>query len=1320
MKKTIALVILLLLAILRTYATDYRFRYYTVEDGLSNNAVRYITQDKKGYIWTLTPNGLTRFSGNKFKTFNYTADSSFLVFDDMISLGTDSKGNIWIGGDAKIYFFNPLIEKIEHFEPELETQLKSYVFKIIEDSHGNLWFATRSNGIICYNPQNNTYTQLHSKQIEPQLKLREDELTDIIIDAQGVLWVSYVSSPYLYCYDIQNGVSEHIALPNETVLEYNNGWLLTDDSFGNIWGVRKHTKMFCLNKENKNFRVIEPQNKECVTNRVLSIIEQKPGVLMIGGINGIIVYNMVQSSFHNIKCDPINFGLNDYFIHALFKDREGGVWAGSFYGGLNYLSPIDYGFELQKDVANGNTSRFIVSSFCEDPYGQIWVGSDNEGVIKYDPIRKTVKAFPVLDRDKKTLNVHALYADSSYLYVGAFAAGLRKLTYNGTLVRHYRPGHNITALYKDGEQRHWLGSTSNIALYNAKRDMFIDCFDNKQNIRVSAITGDDQGYTWFSTLNKGLYYCKPGSLVPEKFIMDSTGFITDRIRSICFHNGKLWVGTDGDGLFYIEQYSHKLIPCSHTIMEDKVDINFISASGKYLWITTNRGLYRYALDNGDIACYDQEDGLQGKVFNIGAGLKTSGGRIYIGGNNGFNYFDPGFVSQNHYPAPIVFTGLRVFNQAVEISEKGLLTQSIDDQRELYFRANQNTFSLDFSALTFCAPSKVFYRYRLSGTDNQWIDIDQGTPPTVSYANLPPGNYSLQVEAFNSLDSLSRKSASLDIIILPPWWASWWMRILYVSLFLAIIAVLFWWFNNKERMRREHHFNERERKSKEDLLESKIRIFQEIAHEIRTPVTLISAPAEEMLEHADLNPDMQENLETICSNSRHLVGLMDQVLDFNKNQSIHITDALSDIDIWDYIRVIADRFKGEIKHRNITYNATLVGQSLVVRINAEAFDKIISNIISNALKYTRSSIDINVTVNQASGFFTVSVKDNGDGLEDKDKIFELFYRSQKHNESGIKGFGIGLAVVKMLMDKMQGTIKVDSEPNEFTCFELTFPCVIAQRNDLGTYQDDAVIETDEENEECLLLVEDHEMLLNFLSKSLSKKYRIITASNGEIALEILKTKRIDVVVSDVMMPRMDGWTLCNHIKNDIKINHIPVILLTACTDTQSKIKALENGADVYVEKPVVMAYLKAQISGLLEKRKRLQEKYSKMSLVEIHKAQPTDNEDPLIAKLNIVVENNLSNSEFSMDEIAKEMGISRSAMYAKIKAVTGLTPNDFVRMIRLRKAAELLTSNAGYKINEVCYLVGFSTPSYFSKCFQQQFGVLPKDLINTIANQELTK
>ena len=831
------------------------------------------------------------------------------------------------------------------------------------------------------------------------------------------------------------------------------------------------------------------------------------------------------------------------------------------------------------------------------------------------------------------------------------------------------------------------------------------------------IDQDADGNIWFSTQGKGLFKYNPDKKTWKNYVYSNTpgALVNDQVNCVLIDgNGNMWVGTM-NGL------------CKYDAGEDRfeaipLDIPSRNICGivedqHVLWLTTTKGLVRYA-PGESCQVFTRSDGLQSEQFLPNAALKASDGKIYVGSVNGFNAFYPYQIKMNKVLPPVVITGLEIFNKEIRIGDKKL-PKALNWMAELDLSYKDHVFSLLYASLSYCTPEKNQYAYKLEGFDKDWNYV--GSQNKATYTNLPAGTYVFKVKATNNDGIWSNQEASLKITIHPPFYWSTASKILYF-IWVCIALTFFIRFLLK-RTEKKHtaEINQLNVSKEKEVHEAKIKFFTMIAHEIRTPVSLIIGPLEKIMKSSIPMPAvLRDDLNIIDRNSQRLLFLVNQLLDFRKVEQEGITMRYASQNIRQLLQAVCERFKPFITQHGAHLEVEYPDADFTAMVDSEAITKMISNLLTNASKYTKDKVVLSCIVQPEQHTFVVKVTDNGIGIskEDRKRIFKPFFQAMDNKP----GTGIGLSIVKSIVESHNGCIEVESEINKGSSFIVTLPIeqvgAEVQEGEAGVLNpvipEDILSETlpvmSSKNKPLMLIVDDNEEMLNFLSSSFSAQYSILTAEDGMEALEKLKEHEVTLIVSDWMMPRMDGVEFCKALRADQSISHIPFILLTAKTDTNSKIEGMDCGADAYIEKPFSVQYLEACIKNLLDLRNLLRQKFSKMPLVPLNSIANNSMDNKFLTRINEIIEQNFSNSELSVDFLAEELCISRSGLFAKIKTLANVTPNELIQIGRLKKAAALLSENK-YRINEICYMVGFNNPSYFAKCFQKQFGIKPGEFVN---------
>ena len=1321
MKKIILAIIAgIIPLVLPAASTDFWFRHFSVEDGLSSNSVRAIMQDKYGFMWLGTDDGLNRYDGTTIKVYNLNPQGS----NDYISSLYDTTDNIWVGTEGGVYIFDYETESFELFKV-LTAQgdsIKSNVNHIAEDRDGNLWFSTVGQGIFKYNISKH-YLEHY------EFKDANGLMASVLVDSENQIWaVTNWGSPTVSKLNKAENKFEPFPITYEAGQYDSNSLVMLEDSEHALWlgtwecGLQKIDRY-----TGKAITYLHPSEGKGATH-IHSLMEYAPHQLLIGSDDGLLLFNTLTCEHQLFTEDETNpYSLSNRFVYPIVKDREGGIWVGTYYGGVNYLSPNTGQFECFAHSRFYNSvNGTVIGRFCEDSSGYIWIASDDGGLSRFAPKDKQFTHY-MPDEHRNSLsyhNVHALCMDDDDLWIGTYTGGVNVLnTKTGTFRVYTTKGGDLTtldgtssyAIFRDREKRIWVTSMAGINLYNREEDNFIRVKD-LESLTID-IDQDADGNIWFSTQGKGLFKYNPDKKTWKNYVYSNTpgALVNDQVNCVLIDgNGNMWVGTM-NGL------------CKYDAGEDRfeaipLDIPSRNICGivedqHVLWLTTTKGLVRYA-PGESCQVFTRSDGLQSEQFLPNAALKASDGKIYVGSVNGFNAFYPYQIKMNKVLPPVVITGLEIFNKEIRIGDKKL-PKALNWMAELDLSYKDHVFSLLYASLSYCTPEKNQYAYKLEGFDKDWNYV--GSQNKATYTNLPAGTYVFKVKATNTDGIWSNQEASLKITIHPPFYWSTASKILYFIWVCIALTFCIRFLLKRTEKKHTAEINQLNVSKEKEVHEAKIKFFTMIAHEIRTPVSLIIGPLEKIMKSSIPMPAvLRDDLNIIDRNSQRLLFLVNQLLDFRKVEQEGITMRYASQNIRQLLQAVCERFKPFITQHGAHLEVEYPDADFTAMVDSEAITKMISNLLTNASKYTKDKVVLSCIVQPEQHTFVVKVTDNGIGIskEDRKRIFKPFFQAMDNKP----GTGIGLSIVKSIVESHNGCIEVESEINKGSSFIVTLPIeqvgAEVQEGEAGVLNpvipEDILSETlpvmSSKNKPLMLIVDDNEEMLNFLSSSFSAQYSILTAEDGMEALEKLKEHEVTLIVSDWMMPRMDGVEFCKALRADQSISHIPFILLTAKTDTNSKIEGMDCGADAYIEKPFSVQYLEACIKNLLDLRNLLRQKFSKMPLVPLNSIANNSMDNKFLTRINEIIEQNFSNSELSVDFLAEELCISRSGLFAKIKTLANVTPNELIQIVRLKKAAALLSENK-YRINEICYMVGFNNPSYFAKCFQKQFGIKPGEFVN---------
>lgn len=1298
--------------------TQFHFRHYNIENGVSSNNISTLFQDQKGYIWIGTENGLNRFDGNQFTLYqkNNPLYSNFHANSINTICETTDK-ELWLGTDNGVFIYNQVKDTFTPFVKQTsdKTSITSWITHIIQDKAGNIWIATHKQGIFLFNTQTDKLTQFEIPQ-------NDNIVTRILNDEQNNIWLS---GPYQLCkLNKVNNTFETYAIEEKTESIYSMA--LWEDSSNHIWIGTWDKGLWKLDPRTKQVEKYLTGEKGKGILHIHSILEYSPELLLIGSDDGLTIFNPVtHESFLYDNYGDNEKSLSDKFIYPILKDREGGVWIGTYYNGINYLPPYCgqfNGYSESSDIPYFNSR--IISRFCEGENGNIWIASDDSGLSCFNP--STMQFLDFNGREKLNKhNLHALCMVDKDLWIGTYGDGIQILNIQTGVIKNYSISNgldenSIYSIFKDSQGQIWTGSMNGICQYDAQKQRFTPI--KYLEALVIEIAEDAKGNLWIATQGKGLFRYSPQKNKEWKKYGLEKGFNSLTVNHLCINkDNEIWAATS-EGLYLYNPL--KDIFTYQPLRLPNECINAILEGEDCLWLTTAKGLVKYTPATQETQIFTKSDGLQSEAFIMASALKTRNGEFYIGSINGFNTFYPHQLKLNTQKPNVVLTSLEIFNQKIDTQKDGTLPKAIDHLKEIHLSYKDNVITLNYAALSYCTPQKNQYAYMLEGFDKGWNYV--GSQHSTTYTNLPAGTYTFRVKASNNDNIWNEEGTSIRIIVHPPFYLSLPFKIGYVLLFLLALGLLLRYVIRRSEKKHAKAIDELNNKKEIEIHEAKINFFTMIAHEIRTPVSLIIGPLEKIMQSTHIPTNERQELEIIDRNSQRLLYLVNQLLDFRKVEQKEIRMKFSSQSIKELMQAVCERFSPTLQQNGVSFSVTYPDEHFHADVDKEALTKVLSNLLTNANKYTQSRIEVRFQEHPEKQTFSIEVQDNGKGMNEEEltKIFKPFYQASENKP----GTGIGLSIVKGIVEAHHGQVNVTSQPGHGSSFMITLPqkqenlSAEEEENQAGNPLPEDIIP--EQNATAsmsqkvlpiMLIVDDNEDMLNFLSSHFQTSYTIVTAVDGMDALNKLKEQEVALIISDWMMPNMNGIDLCKAVRNNQLTSHIPFILLTAKTDTEAKITSMNCGADAYIEKPFSLQYLEACIKNLLELRLQLRQKFSQMPTVSINSIAANQSDKVFLEKMNHLIEENLNNEELSVDFLAEKLCISRSGLFVKIKGLANTTPNEMIQIIRLKKAASLLLENQ-YRINEVSYMVGFNNPSYFSKCFQKQFGMKPGEYIASHAHK----
>lgn len=1303
----------------------YYFKNLSIRNGLSQNTVNAILQDRKGFMWLGTKDGLNRYDGLSFRKFKHDAANPRSIGNSFItSLYEDFNGNIWVGTDAGVYIYYPEKEAFEEFDCQSleKTRIERSVSMIAGDKQGRVWIAVEAQGMFCYDARQKLLRNYPLSEISSNIKC-------FTFDSGGTLWLGFYGDGLYYSKDNLATVHPY-GSPEDGKREFEGG-VITKIVQGNynclyIGSVKEGVSELNLTSgQVRNLLAIDESGESIFCRDLLPYSDNE---LWIGTESGIYIYNLRTAQFIHLRASLYDsYSLSDNAIYALYKDREEGLWIGSYFGGVDYY-PRQYTYFAKyypKNIANSLHGK-RVREFCRADDGTLWIGTEDGGLNHFNP--KT-KEFHFFEPSAGFTNIHGLCMDGSHLWVGTFSKGLRVIdTRTGVVLRTYTEGHtphslndnSIFSICRTSAGEIYLGTLFGLLRYNRTQDNF-DCIPELNGKFVYDIKEDSYGNLWLATYANGAYCYDVSARRWKNYVFDAEdekSLPYDKVLSV-FEDSyrQIWLTTQGGGfcLFHPDTETFTRYGLKDGLPNDVV-YQIMEDDDRFLWLTTNNGLVRFDPKTMEMKVFSTANGLPTNQFNYRSGFKDEAGNIYLGSINGFVAFDPRTFAENRQVPAVAITDFLLFNKEVSVGETDSpLKSSITFSDKVVLTADQNSFSFRIAALSYQAPRMNKLMYKLEGFDEGWLTI--GESPLVTYSNLGYGDYVFKVKASNSDGVWNEQETSLHLSILPPFYLSGWAYCFYVLFFMGCLVCVIFYFKRRNYRKQHRQMEMLEQEKEREVYHAKIDFFTNVAHEIRTPLTLIKGPLENIILKKEVDSETKEDLYIMKQNTERLLNLTNQLLDFRKTETRGFRLNFTECDVVAVLRETYFRFTSLAKQKGLDFILELPQECFMADVNQEALTKIISNLLNNGVKYASTYLRISLETDEK--VFHIRTFNDGEMIPDtmKEEIFKPFVRLDKEDEV-TTGTGIGLALSRSLAELHQGSLMME-KGEEVNCFCLTLPVnqdstitlsaenvSQVEENSCGWEQE----ETDtKEKKPMILVVEDNPDMLAFIRKQLTTEYSVLTAMNGIEALAVLDNHYVNLVVSDVMMPQMDGFELCKTIKSDLSYSHIPVVLLTAKTNIQSKIEGLELGADAYIEKPFSVEYLLANISSLIHNREKLRQTFAKSPFVAANTMALTKADEEFIWKLNDIIQANLHNPEFSMEDMADALKMSRSSFYRKIKGVLDLSPNEYLRLERLKQAAQLLKEGKS-RVNEICYTVGFNSPSYFSKCFLKQFGVLPKDFI----------
>ena len=1359
------------------------FEHITSDDGLSENVVNCILQDSRGFMWFGTNDGLSKYDGNKFRSFkpNFTTAgglSSNLIF----ALAEDKHGNIWIGTTGSgICKFDPSTEIFTSYkhDPKNDASISdNHIISLFVDARGRVWVGT-TKGLNVFDPSSER-TDFH------RIALSEHNFSDEVFrikqDQKGNIWVGSKRGLFM---SYENEKIDQISFTFQKLSISDAVDLVSDfsiDHTGRLVIIRGVSVFYQVKVHELSFVRLD------ISTKANTILIDKKNRIWVGADDGLYSFwnhandHIPELENHYQHQDDDDRSLSKNLVNSLYQERNGIIWVGVNGGGLNKFDPDRKAFTYVTKLSNDLESEEKIRAVLEDSFGNLWLGTEGNGLFWKDgsfggAYRKSFKRIGSVSRPFALEEV--VFGDRRWLYIGAEdSPSLLKVD-----ITEGRPKNlevtgdfknSVFSLFQDKDANLWIGTyngglwrwTSNDGGKTFTKVKFTHDPENPSTLSnniIRVIRQDNRGHIWIGTgegLNKISYdQVNQDTIQFERFkqiVGDSNSlshnYILDIIES---RTGDIWIGTFGGGLNQLKlnsdakSYAFQSYTEANGLANNIIKSILEDEEGK-IWLSSNKGLTRFSPQDNTVFNFSLIDGLQGNEFSEGAAFTKKNGEMIFGGVNGFNIFLPDQIVIKSSQPEIHFTNLYIFNDIItpkkEYNGRIVLDHALSFTDGIELKHSENNFSIEFTAIDYTAPRQIQYKYKLEEYEKNW-KVASSLNRLATYTNLSSGTYTLKVMASNADGIWGDHVEELSIKINPPTWLTWYAMLFYIGFLIFGL----WVFRRYELIgiqeKNDLRVAQLEREKKEEIHDLKLKFFTNISHELRTPLTLIIAPLENLIkEGTNLSIEkVREQYHLMYKNSKYLLRLVNQLLDFRKLDQGKLNLEVHQGDILEFIKEASEPFQFIAHKQQITFSVQSQESAIYIWFDPDIIEKILYNLLSNAFKNTPSKGQVVVVLSTVDttkrrgesleNYVQLEIKNTGRGIPTKiqKRIFERFYKEEGKRFSN-DGAGIGLSFTKSLVHRHYGEIMLQSKIEEGANFIVKLPIsknVYAKgefsntithdfnRDPLEYFTPDKPSVLPKLNVEetaistdvlpLLLFIDDNQDIRKFIKRGFENDFRIIDAENGKSGLEIAKSSLPDIIISDIMMPVMDGIELCNNLKSDVNTSHIPIVLLTAKSTNESEMEGLEIGADAYIRKPFRLDILRQQILNIHHHRELLKSKFKHESILHPKEITVTSVDERFLQMAVDLIHEHMSDTEYNVEAMVKDMLMSRSKLYLKIKALTGYSTSEFIRTIRLKRAVQLL-EKSDYTIKEIMFMTGFNTASYFSKCFKKLYGVVPSEYV----------
>lgn len=1336
--------------------TKYSFYYsQKLNEGISQLSVMTICQDTRGYLWLGTRNGLNRYNGSGYTVFrHHPGDSLTLADNEINALCEDRAHNLWIGTSRGLSRMCLRTERIRNYFVA-DGLASTGVLAILVDASGRVWAGTRS-GLSRYVSQHDRFERVDFAEHF------NGSITALMEDKAGNFWVGTSTNGVYQC-NKQMQVIRHYdrraGLPDNSVST------LYEDSYHRIWVGCQQGGLNRIDSRTNQITSYTSSNSGLKNNYVRCLAEWG-GEMLIGTFDGIYAYAPLTNRISKVSSyDEPGRALGHFSIYSFCLDHTGTLWIGTFAGGVTWLSSLTGRFTHHTPGKALGLDTGIYGTACIDRRQRLWIATEGYGLLQYDMLTGEAE-FHLIDRTSYSVHnsnvIKTVYAEDDCIWCGTVLGEVYRFdlaTRRFSLFYKYPVELAVYGIVRDADGNLWIATS--------KREHALTCF-TPTGERKTEFYGPDGEKLYFSsvrcleqgcpgelligTRSAGLYRynTRTGEVTvfrssrPELELQIPSNYISSILP---LKSGETWVSTYGGGIFQLGREGGVL---RRVTEEDGLlggDIcKLLEGADGNLWMSSLQGISSYSPSTGEIKNFPFSNGIHLREFTYRGGVAMPDGTLCFTGNDGFITFYTPDMPTNSFVPPVVLESLQVNNHAVHADDgTGILQGLLNETEVISLRHDQNNLAIGYNALNFINPEMNRYAYKLVGYDKDWNQV--GERSTAYYTNLRPGTYLFHVRACNNDGVWNEEGKTLKIVIAPPLWGTWYAFLLYSLLVTGVVYAVVYYFNTRRRLREKLRMEQQEKQQQEEFHQAKMHLFTNFAHELRTPLMLIITPFEELVKRIDLSAELREKLEIIYKNAQRLLLLVNQMLDLQKNQSGTIALKVTENNVYEFVTEIYFAFNQIAQSHEITFSLDCKDREFLAWYDKVLIEKVVFNLLSNAFKYTPAGKDIRMSVHcipagqlgeeysravaPSELYMMLEVVDAGCGIppQERDKVFTPFYQIPETSGVNVPGTGIGLSLVYSIVKLHKGAICIEDREDgeEGARFIVLLPVSREAFTDeeadsmpMETIGDTAFAQPVENaptsaaggiapKKPVLLLVEDDKDVRDYLHKSLESDYEIIEAANGVKGYDKAVQFFPDLVLSDIMMPKRNGLELCSMIKNDIRIGHIPVILMTARSMVVHIKEGFQAGADDYVIKPFSMDVLRIRIQSLLQSREQLKKLYGKRFSPEVVGVSTGSADERFSQKLYEIVEKNISDQNLGVEMLCEQIGISRANLYRKIKAISELSPTELIRNKRLEVALRYL-KETNMSVSEVATLLGFNSHSYFSNSFKAFYGFTPTEFV----------